>query len=143
MNWIYHGRCWKFGDNVGIDGDMMPLRFAIERETDPMVLRDHLMSGIDPEFAKKVAPGDIIVGGKRFAQGNPHIQGFLGIRGHSLGLVAVSIPRGKLPQRNQCGIAVPVRLRWSDDALRHRRRIGGRLRDWSLQECDAWGGNTL
>ena len=69
MNWIYRGRCWKFGDNVGIDGDMMPLRFAIERETDPMVLRDHLMSGIDPEFAKKVAPGDIIVGGKAFRSG--------------------------------------------------------------------------
>lgn len=105
MNWIYRGRCWKFGDNVGIDGDMMPLRFAIERETDPMVLRDHLMSGIDPEFAKKVAPGDIIVGGKRFAQGNPHIQGFLGIRGHSLGLVAVSIPRGSF--RNAINAGLP------------------------------------
>ena len=91
MNWIYRGRCWKFGDNIGIDGDMMPLRFALERETDPMVLRDHLMSGIDPEFAKKVAPGDIVVGGRRFGQGNPHIQGFLGIRGHSLGLVAVGL----------------------------------------------------
>ena len=31
MNLIYRGRCWKFGDNVGIDGDMMPLEFAIKR----------------------------------------------------------------------------------------------------------------
>ena len=44
MNWIYQGKCWKFGDNLGIDGDVMPLRFALERELDPMVLRDHLMA---------------------------------------------------------------------------------------------------
>ena len=105
MDWAYRGRCWKFGDNLGIDGDIMPLRFALERETDPMVLRDFLMSGVDPDFAKKVAPGDIIVGGKRFGQGNPHIQGFLGIRGHGLGLVAESIPRGSF--RNAINAGLP------------------------------------
>ena len=105
MKWIYRGRCWKFGDNLGIDGDIMPLRFALERETDPMVLKDHLMSEIDPQFAKKVAPGDIIVAGKRFGQGNSHIQGFLGIRGHGLALVAESIPRGSY--RNAINAGLP------------------------------------
>lgn len=105
MDWIFRGRCWKFGDNLGIDGDIMPLRFAIERETDPMVLRDFLMSGVDPDFVKKIAPGDIIVGGKRFGQGNPHIQGFLGIRGHGLGLVAELIPRGSF--RNAINAGLP------------------------------------
>ena len=103
--WVYHGRCWKFGDNLGIDGDVMPLRFALERETDPMVLRDHLMAGVDADFPKKVSPGDIIVAGKRFGQGNPHIQGFLGIKGHELGLVAESIPRGSF--RNAINAGVP------------------------------------
>ena len=105
MNWIYRGRCWLFGDNLGIDGAIMPLRFALTRETDPMVLRDFLMSEIDPDFAKKVKPGDVIVAGKRFGQGNPHIQGFLGIRGHGLGLVAESIPRGSF--RNAINAGVP------------------------------------
>lgn len=105
MNWLYRGRCWKFGDNLGIDGDIMPLRFALERETDPMVLRDFLMSEIDPDFPKKVAPGDIIVAGRRFGQGNPHIQGFLGIKGHGLGLVAESIPRGSF--RNAINAGLP------------------------------------
>jgi 3-isopropylmalate/(R)-2-methylmalate dehydratase small subunit len=105
MKWIYHGRCWRFGDNLGIDGAIMPLRFALSRETDPTVLRDFLMSEIDPDFAKKVKPGDIIVGGRRFGQGNPHIQGFLGIRGHDLGLVAESIPRGSF--RNVINAGVP------------------------------------
>jgi 3-isopropylmalate/(R)-2-methylmalate dehydratase small subunit len=105
VNWIYRGRCWKFGDNLGIDGAIMPLRFALSRETDPTVLRDFLMSEIDPDFAKKVNPGDIIVAGRRFGQGNPHIQGFLGIRGHGLGLIAESIPRGSF--RNAINAGVP------------------------------------
>jgi 3-isopropylmalate/(R)-2-methylmalate dehydratase small subunit len=105
MNWEYRGRCWKFGDNLGIDGDIMPLEFAIKRETDPDVLRDYVMHERDPEFAKKARPGDIIVAGRRFAQGNPHIQGFIGIRGLGLGLVAESIPRGSV--RNAINAAVP------------------------------------
>ena len=105
MKWIYQGKCWKFGDNLGIDGDVMPLRFALERELDPMVLRDHLMAGVDPEFPQKVSPGDIIVAGKRFGQGNPHIQGFLGIMGHGLGLVAETIPRGSF--RNAINAGLP------------------------------------
>jgi 3-isopropylmalate/(R)-2-methylmalate dehydratase small subunit len=105
MQWVFRGRCWKFGDDVGIDGDMMPLRFALTRELDPQVLGPHLMTGLDPDFPKKVRPGDIIVGGRRFAQGNPHIQGFIGIRAHGLGLVAESIPRGSL--RNAVNAGVP------------------------------------
>lgn len=105
MNWTYRGTCWHFGDNIGIDGDMMPLRFALERETDPMVLRDHLFTALDPDFPNKVKPGDIVVGGRRFAQGNPHIQGFLGMAGHGLGLVAESIPRGSY--RNAINAGLP------------------------------------
>jgi len=105
MNWTYRGRCWKFGDNVGIDGDMMPLEFALKRELDPQVLAPFLMTGLDPEFPKKVRPGDIIVAGRRFAQGNPHIQGLLGIRGHQLGLVVESMQRGSF--RNAINAGVP------------------------------------
>lgn len=105
MKWVYKGTCWKFGDNLGIDGDIMPLRFALERELDPIVLRDYLMAGIDSEFSKKVSPGDIIVAGRRFGQGNSHIQGFLGIAGHKMGLVAESIPRGSF--RNAINSGLP------------------------------------
>ena len=105
MEWIFRGRCWKFGDNLGIDGDIMPLHFALIREIRPEVLRDHVMEGVDPEFPKKVSPGDIIVAGKRFAQGNPHIYGLIGIRALGLGLVVESIPRGSF--RNAINAALP------------------------------------
>ncbi len=106
VTFTYRGRCWHFGDNVAIDGDIMPLHFAIARETDPEVLRDHVMCGLDPDFPKNVSPGDIIVAGRRFAQGNPHIQGLIGIAGLGLGLVVESIPRGSF--RNAINCAVPI-----------------------------------
>jgi 3-isopropylmalate/(R)-2-methylmalate dehydratase small subunit len=94
MKWTYCGRAWVFGDDLGIDGDIMPLRFALARETDPEILCKHLLTGVDPDFPNKARPGDVIVAGRRFGQGNPHIQGLLGIRGFGLGLIAESIPSG-------------------------------------------------
>ena len=54
MKWVYRGRCWLFGDDLAIDGAIMPLRFALARETDPMVLREHLMSELDPGWEAHV-----------------------------------------------------------------------------------------
>lgn len=105
MNWRHRGRCWKFGDDISVDGDLMKAEFALTRETRPEVLRDYVMCGIDPEFPKKVDAGDIIVAGKRFAQGNPHIQGLIGIVALGLGLVVESIPRGSF--RNAVNAGLP------------------------------------
>lgn len=106
MQLTYRGRCWKFGDNVGVDGDMMPLAFALQRETRPETLAPFAMTGLDPDFPNKVKAGDIVVGGKRFAQGNPHIQGLLGLAAHKVGLVCESIPRGSL--RNAINAGLPL-----------------------------------
>lgn len=105
FKWVYQGRCWKFGDNISVDGDLMSHELAVQRETRPHVLKDHVMCGIDATFARKVSPGDILVAGRRFAQGNPHIQGLLGIAGLQMGLVVESIPRGSF--RNAVNAGLP------------------------------------
>jgi 3-isopropylmalate dehydratase small subunit len=105
MDWVYTGTCWKFGDNLAVDADLTKKEFALSRETRPEVLRDFVMCGIDPDFPKKVLPRDIIVAGRRFAQGNPHIQGLLGIAALNLGLVVESIPRGSY--RNAINAGLP------------------------------------
>ncbi len=94
MSWVYRGRCHKFGHDLHIDDEIMPLRFVRERETRPEVLSQYVMHGIDPEFPKRVKPGDILVAGRRFAQGNPHAQGFRGMKALGLGLIAEWMPRG-------------------------------------------------
>jgi 3-isopropylmalate/(R)-2-methylmalate dehydratase small subunit len=106
MNWIYRGKCWKFGDNIHIDGEIMPLHFVRERETRAEILAQHVMEGLDPEFHIKVSPQDIIVAGKRFGAGNPHAQGFRGIQKLGLGIVAEWITRGAY--RNCILTGIPV-----------------------------------
>jgi 3-isopropylmalate/(R)-2-methylmalate dehydratase small subunit len=105
MDFVYRGRCWKFGDNLAVDADLTKKEFASARETRLEVLRDYVMCGVDPEFSKKAKPHDIIVAGRRFAQGNPHIQGLLGLKSLDLGLVVESIPRGSF--RNAINAGVP------------------------------------
>ena len=130
FDWCLEGRAWVFGDDIGVDGDLMPLRFALERETRPEVLAEHVFSGIDPGFAGRAAPGDIVVAGTRFAQGNPHVQGLLGLRGAGLGLLAESIPSGSYRNAVNAGLRfLPrcpgVRTRVADgDRLRVDFRLG-------------------
>jgi 3-isopropylmalate/(R)-2-methylmalate dehydratase small subunit len=102
----YRGTAWVYPDNVAIDGDLMPLEWALKRETDPQVLKEHTFSGLDPDFPKRAKPGDVVVGGRRFAQGNPHIQGMIGLVGCGVGLVAESIPIGSF--RNALAAGLPV-----------------------------------
>jgi 3-isopropylmalate/(R)-2-methylmalate dehydratase small subunit len=102
----FSGRCIVLGDNVAVDGDLMPLRFVLARETRLDVLREFAGIGIDPQFPAKVQRGDVIVAGRRFAQGNPHIQGLLGLRALGVGLVVESIQRGSL--RNAVNAGLPV-----------------------------------
>lgn len=82
------------------------------------------MAGIDPTFAKQARPGDLLIAGKRFAQGNPHIQGLLGIAALGLGLLVESIPRGSY--RNAINAGLPMLPNCS--GLREKVRTGERLR---------------
>jgi 3-isopropylmalate/(R)-2-methylmalate dehydratase small subunit len=61
------GKAWKFGDNVDTDV-IIPARYL--NTTDPQELAKHCMEDADPEFPKKVKPGDIIVAGRNFGCGS-------------------------------------------------------------------------
>ncbi len=92
--WLFRGRCWKFGDDVPNDGGLMDKVYMSQMmEYDPAVLAQHVLENLRPEFPREVRAGDIIVAGKRFAHGNPHIQGSLGLKGAGVALVAESVQR--------------------------------------------------
>jgi methanogen homoaconitase small subunit len=65
------GRVWKFKDNIDTDV-IIPGKYL--RTKDKHIFAAHVMEGIDPEFAKKVKPGDIIVGGTNFGYGSSREQ---------------------------------------------------------------------
>ncbi|MDO8687767.1 MAG: 3-isopropylmalate dehydratase [Dehalococcoidales bacterium] len=105
MKLTLKGKAWIFGDNLTTDVAIFPSTLSRGGGHDPESLRKVVMAGVDPDFPKKVHPGDIIVAGKRFGQGNPHVWGFYGIAAHGIGVVAESIARGGY--RNAVTAGVP------------------------------------
>ena len=61
------GRAWKYGDDVNTD-EIIPARYL--NTIDPKELASHCMEDADPEFPRKVRPGDVIVGGSNFGCGS-------------------------------------------------------------------------
>jgi 3-isopropylmalate/(R)-2-methylmalate dehydratase small subunit len=58
------GRCWKFGDNIPTDR-LVKSRYVFE----PMEeIVKHVLEDLNPEFPRKVQPGDIVVAGRHFGQ---------------------------------------------------------------------------
>lgn len=87
--WVFVGRCWKFGDNVPNDGGLMD-RAAMQSQQlaySPEKLAPLVLNNIRPEFAAECQPGDVVIFGKRFAHGNAHIQGPLGLKGLGVAVV--------------------------------------------------------
>ena len=105
MEMRYKGRAWKFGHNLCVDGDVLDFRLVIQQVSDPAQLAPHVLERIDPQFAKNCRPGDLIVAGRNFAHGNPHVHGFYGIRGLGVGLIVESLPRGAYRNAVAAGVA--------------------------------------
>ena len=61
------GKVWKYGDDVDTDL-IIPARYL--NTSDPEELAQHCMEDVDPSFAGKVSPADIIVAGKYFGCGS-------------------------------------------------------------------------
>lgn len=106
MNWTWKGRAWVYGDDIPNDEGLMPLKLTRAQEYDPAILAKHCFEQVDPDFAKNARPGDFVVAGRNFGFGNPHIQGFLGLKGMGVGLIVESMARG--PLRACVNAGVPV-----------------------------------
>lgn len=100
---IMHGKVWKFGD--GIDTDIIiPARHLVLPLEE---MKYYAMAPLDPDFARKAAPGDIIVAGRNFGCGSsreqaPAVLKTLGIQA----IVAVSFARIFFRNAINLGLAV-------------------------------------
>jgi len=102
------GRCHVFADDVSLDDGIIPHRFAAERVTEPHILTRHLFESIDPGFAARVQPGDIVLAGRNFACGKPRLQGFIALGALGLAVVCVSTPYKMLRRAVAQGVPVLV-----------------------------------
>ncbi len=66
------GRVWKYGDNVNTDV-IFPGKYTYT-VTDPQEQAKHALEDLDPNFARSVQPGDMIVGGRNWGNGSSREQ---------------------------------------------------------------------
>ena len=80
---IKPGRAWVFGDNINTD----LLAPGLYMKGPPDELAKHCLEAVDPDFAKAVQPGDIVVAGCNFGLGSSREQAAQVLT--QLGVVAV------------------------------------------------------
>ena len=111
MTALISGRAWVFGDNVNTDVMAPGLYFKA-----PMAeMAKHCMEVVDPEFAGRVQPGDIVVGGHNFGVGSAREQAAMALQ--YLGVGAVLAPSfGRIFYRNTLNFGIPA-LRLPDSMI--------------------------
>ena len=114
MDMKRRGTCHVFGDGVPHDEGVMAFKFAIERVSDPKILIPRLFEQIDPTFAGRVKPGDIVIAGKDFGKGKPHNGGYLAMAALGMGVLCESMPHKSL--RRAVAVGLPVLTGCEDGA---------------------------
>ena len=102
MKALGHG--FKYGDNVDTDV-IIPARYL--NSFDPQELASHAMVDIDPEFAGKVQPGDIIVARKNFGCGSSREHAPLCLKTAGVSCV-IADTFARIFYRNAINIGLPI-----------------------------------
>ena len=98
------GHVFKYGDNVDTDV-IIPARYL--NSFDPQELASHAMVDIDPEFAGKVQPGDMIVARKNFGCGSSREHAPLCLREAGVSCV-IAETFARIFFRNAINIGLPI-----------------------------------
>ena len=94
----------KYSDNVDTDV-IIPARYL--NTPDAKELAAHCMEDIDPDFIKKVRPGDIIVGGFNFGCGSSREHAPLAIKTAGVSCV-IAKTFARIFYRNSINIGLPI-----------------------------------
>ena len=99
-----NGFVHKYPDNVDTDV-IIPARYL--NTPDPNELAAHCMEDIDPDFVKKVRPGDIMVGGANFGCGSSREHAPLAIKTAGVSCV-IAATFARIFYRNAINIGLPI-----------------------------------
>ena len=98
------GKVWKFGDNVDTD---LIIAARYLNTSDAQELAKHVMEDADPEFAKKMQEGDIIVAGENFGCGSSREHAPIALK--AAGINAVIAPTfARIFYRNAFNMGLPI-----------------------------------
>jgi len=72
MSQANKGKVWKYGDDINTDV-IFPGRYTYKL-MDPAEMASHALEDLDPDFARNMKPGDVIVAGRNFGCGSSREQ---------------------------------------------------------------------
>ncbi len=124
------GRVLKYGDDINTDV-IFPGRYTY-KNLSPEEMASHAMEDLDPDFSRKVKPGDIIFAGKNFGMGSSREQAVLALKYSGIAaIVAKSFAR--IYYRNCINAGLPaIELPSAVEAVREGDEVeidleGGRI----------------
>jgi len=98
------GRVHKYGANVDTDA-IIPARYL--NVSNPAELARHCMEDIDPDFVRRVRPGDMIVAATNFGSGSSREHAPLAIKAAGVSCV-VAQSFARIFFRNAINIGLPI-----------------------------------
>ena len=98
-----HGAAWVFPGDITTD-DILPGRFL---ELDSADTGKHAMAGVDPGFAARIAPGDLVVGGGLFGSGSGRESAAYALLHAGVGAI-IAPGLGRIFYRNCVNIGLPA-----------------------------------
>jgi 3-isopropylmalate/(R)-2-methylmalate dehydratase small subunit len=101
---LLEGKAHKVGDHINTDL-IIPATYLVT--VDPVEMGKHLMEGMDPEFASRVKPGDIIVGGIDFGSGSSREHAPHAIKGAGVSCV-IAASFARIFFRNAVNVGLPL-----------------------------------
>ena len=101
---LHTGKCWKYGDDVNTDV-LFPGKYTYNLP--PSEFAKHALEDLDPDFAKQVKQGDVIVGGRNFGCGSSREQAPIAIKAAGVSVV-IARSFARIFYRNAINIGLPV-----------------------------------
>lgn len=101
---VLEGKVWRYGDNIDTDV-IIPARYL--NTFDPKELAKYCMVDIDKDFAQKVRPGDIMVGGKNFGCGSSREHAPVAIKACGVPVI-IAASFARIFYRNGINVGLPL-----------------------------------
>jgi 3-isopropylmalate/(R)-2-methylmalate dehydratase small subunit len=126
----------KFGDHIDTD-QIIPAKYLVT--TDERELGMHCMETADPDFVKRVEPGDIIMAGVNFGCGSSREHAPISIKGADVSCV-IAKSFARIFFRNSINLGLPVlECPEAVDAIEEGDELEvdlstGRIRDLTTEE---------
>jgi 3-isopropylmalate/(R)-2-methylmalate dehydratase small subunit len=125
------GHAWVFGDNVNTDL-IAPARLLKRPVAEYSA---HCMETLQPNFAREVKPGDIVVGGMNFGCGSSREQAPESLK--HLGVAAVVAKRfARTFYRNSMNIGLPAIVCDEANAISQRARLSISIENAVIEDLD-------